>query len=64
MKIWQIEIGTEEGGKNIDVFCGTAETAQEAISKAVEFAKLKTDDTEGYENPYPSKVTEIGEKVF
>lgn len=64
MKIWQVEIGTEEGGSNIDVFNGTAETAQEAILKAIEFAELETEDSEGYKNPYPSRVTEIGEKVF
>lgn len=57
MKIWQVEIGTEEGGSNVDVVNGVAETAQDAIAKAMEFAK-------GYKDPYPSKVTEIGEKVF
>lgn len=60
MKIWQVEIGTEEGGRNIEVVNGVAETAQEAIDKAMRFAKEKG----GHKDPYPSRVSEIGEKVF
>lgn len=60
MKIWQIEIGTEEYGSNVECLNGLAETADEAISKAMAFAKSEG----GHRNAYPSKVTEIGEQVF
>lgn len=67
MKIWQIEIGTKEGGANMEVVNGVAENAQEAIDKAMKWAKTPSEDdpdNTGYENPYPSRVTEIGEQVF
>ena len=60
MKIWQIEIGTEEGGENVECLNGVAATAQAAITEAVEYARSEGN----HKNPYPSKVTEIGEKVF
>lgn len=60
MKIWQIEIGTEEAGGNVECLNGLAETAQEAIDKAMSFAM----EEGNHKDPYPSKVTEIGEKVF
>lgn len=60
MKVWQIEIGTEEGGSNVEVINGVAEDAHEAISKAMQFAREKG----GYKNPYPSKVTDLGDQVF
>ena len=60
MKIWQIEIGTEKGGANVDVVDGVAETAWEAINKAMRCAK----EQRGLKDPYPSRVTEIGEQVF
>lgn len=60
MRIWQITIGTEELGANVTNLNGVAKTAQEAIAKAMQFAKEEC----GYKNPYPSQVREIGEKVF
>jgi hypothetical protein len=60
MKIWQIEIGTEEGGENVEVVNGVAATAQDAIGKALVFAR----EEGGHKNPYPSRVTEIGEQLF
>jgi len=59
MKIWQIEIGTEDGGENVDIVNGLADTAEHAIWKAMECAKEK-----GHKQPYPSKTTEIGEEDF
>ena len=60
MKIWEIVIGTEELGGDVECVCGLAETADEAISKAMAFAKSER----GHRNAYPSKVTEIGEQIF
>lgn len=60
MKVWQVEIGTEEGGPNMEVTNGLAEDAQEAIRKAMEFAKTKC----GHKDPYPSRVTDLGDQVF
>jgi len=60
MKIWQITIGTEEGGDNIEAVSGVAETAQEAISKAMKFAK----EEGNHKEPYPSRVIEMGEQIF
>lgn len=60
MKIWQIEIGTEELGPNVDVVNGLAESPQQAISRAIAVAENEKD----YKKPYPSKVTEIGDVDF
>lgn len=60
MKIWQIEIGTEEGGENVEVVNGLADDAQSAISQAMKFAANEG----GHKDPYPSRTTEIGEVVF
>lgn len=60
MKIWQVEIGTEEGGENVEAVNGLAESANVAITMAMIFAS----EEGGHKNPYPSRVTEIGEVVF
>ena len=66
MRIWKITIGTEEDGGNVDYVYGVAETAQEAINKAMEWAKaiVGNDPGTGYENPYPAKVEDLGEQSF
>lgn len=67
MKVWRITIGTEDGGGNIDSIVGVAATAQEAIDKAIAWAKKPSEydpENTGYENPYPSKVEDLGEQEF
>lgn len=67
MKVWRITIGTKDGGGNIDSIVGAAATAQEAIDKTMAWAKTPSEDdpeNTGYENPYPSKVEDLGEQEF
>lgn len=59
MKVWQISIGTEDGGSNVECLFGIAETAQEAIEKAMQFAKKN-----GLKGAYPSSVVELDEQAF
>lgn len=67
MRVWRITIGTEEVIGNMNSIVGVSETAQEAIDKAMEWAKKPSEDdpdNTGYENPYPSKVEDLGEQEF
>jgi len=66
MRVWRIIIGTEEGGGNIDSCVGVAEKAQEAIDKAMKWARtpVEGEPDNYYENPYPSKVEDLGEQEF
>lgn len=59
MKIWQITIGTDKDGGNLETINGLAETADKAIEEAMAVATK-----DGYKKPYPALVTKIGEQVF
>ena len=60
MKIWQIAIGTEEGGDNLMNFSGVASTAKKAIIMAEQLAK-----NAGFiEGVYCSRVFDLGDVEF
>ena len=60
MKIWQVEVRTEECSSSMKALTGVAENAQEAVDKAMKIIRNET----AYEKPYVSRVTDLGEQDF